>query len=202
MGTTTNYNWPIPEDTDLVKDGAEAIRDLGNAIDTTVDGLGGGGLIHIETRTVSAAAAESFNNVFSADYDFYKVIMSLTNSTSLVLTMRYRTSGTDNSTSNYYTQTLQASNTSVTASRVNNAGNLFTVSNNYGGSGIFLLEIGNPFANNKETNTFASAPRGAFSEVNIRGNNFFANTSFDGFSVIASTGNITGSISVFGYRKA
>jgi len=36
MATTTNYNWQTPDDTDLVKDGAAAIRDLGDDIDTTV----------------------------------------------------------------------------------------------------------------------------------------------------------------------
>ena len=36
MATTTNYNWTTPDDTDLVKDGAAAIRTLGTAIDTTV----------------------------------------------------------------------------------------------------------------------------------------------------------------------
>jgi hypothetical protein len=36
MATTTNYNWATPDDTDLVKDGASAIRTLGSAIDTTV----------------------------------------------------------------------------------------------------------------------------------------------------------------------
>lgn len=36
MATTTNYGWTTPNDTDLVKDGASAIRTLGTAIDTTV----------------------------------------------------------------------------------------------------------------------------------------------------------------------
>ena len=36
MANTTNYNWETPDDTDLVKDGASAIRSLGTAIDTTV----------------------------------------------------------------------------------------------------------------------------------------------------------------------
>jgi hypothetical protein len=41
MATTPNYSWPTPDDTDLVKDGAGAIRDLGDAIDTTVDTVTG-----------------------------------------------------------------------------------------------------------------------------------------------------------------
>jgi len=36
MANTTNYNWETPDDTDLVKDGAAAIRTLGSAVDTTV----------------------------------------------------------------------------------------------------------------------------------------------------------------------
>ena len=39
MPNTTNYSFPTPADTDLVKDGASAIRSLGNAIDTTTKNL-------------------------------------------------------------------------------------------------------------------------------------------------------------------
>lgn len=39
MPTTTNYSWTTPADTDLVKDGASAIRTLGSAIDTTTKNL-------------------------------------------------------------------------------------------------------------------------------------------------------------------
>jgi hypothetical protein len=35
MATTTNYGWATPDDTDLVKDGAAAIRTLGTSIDTS-----------------------------------------------------------------------------------------------------------------------------------------------------------------------
>jgi hypothetical protein len=39
MATTTNYSWTTPDDTDLVKDGAGAIRTLGTSIDTTTKAL-------------------------------------------------------------------------------------------------------------------------------------------------------------------
>ena len=39
MANTTNYNWETPDETDLVKDGAAAIRTLGNSIDTTTKNL-------------------------------------------------------------------------------------------------------------------------------------------------------------------
>jgi hypothetical protein len=42
MATTTNYGWDTPDDTDLVKDGAAAIRTLGQSIDTSMMDLEGG----------------------------------------------------------------------------------------------------------------------------------------------------------------
>jgi len=39
MATTTNYGWDTPDDTDLVKDGAAAIRTLGSSADTTLKNL-------------------------------------------------------------------------------------------------------------------------------------------------------------------
>lgn len=42
MANTTNFNWETPDDTDLVKDGAAAIRTLGNSIDTSFVDLKGG----------------------------------------------------------------------------------------------------------------------------------------------------------------
>ena len=42
MATTTNYGWTTPDDTDLVKDGAAAIRTLGSSADTTVKALSPG----------------------------------------------------------------------------------------------------------------------------------------------------------------
>jgi hypothetical protein len=42
MATTTNYSWTTPDDTDLVKDGAAAIRTLGSSADTTVKDLNPG----------------------------------------------------------------------------------------------------------------------------------------------------------------
>lgn len=42
MPTTSNFGWTTPADTDLVKDGAAAIRTLGNGIDNSLVDLKGG----------------------------------------------------------------------------------------------------------------------------------------------------------------
>jgi len=79
MANTTNYNWETPDDTDLVKDGASAIRALGTAIDTTVFNNAGAAIAKtiVDAKgdiiaataadTVSRLAVGSNNQVLTAD---------------------------------------------------------------------------------------------------------------------------------------
>jgi hypothetical protein len=57
MATTTNYSWTTPDDTDLVKDGAAAIRTLGSSIDTTTKNL------NPQTTTGAIAYRSATSNV-------------------------------------------------------------------------------------------------------------------------------------------
>lgn len=51
MATTTNFGWTTPNNTDLVKDGASAIRTLGNGVDTSFVYLKGGTTGQILSKT-------------------------------------------------------------------------------------------------------------------------------------------------------
>jgi hypothetical protein len=51
MATTTNFGWETPDDTDLVKDGALAMRTLGNAIDASMVDLKGGTTGQVLSKT-------------------------------------------------------------------------------------------------------------------------------------------------------
>jgi len=51
MATTTNFGWTTPNDTDLVKDGAAAIRTLGSSIDTSMAQLKGGTTGQVLSKT-------------------------------------------------------------------------------------------------------------------------------------------------------
>lgn len=55
MGTTTNYGWPTPVSSDYVTDGWDAIKDLGDAIDTTL------ALVRVPTGTVFPFAGDPAN---------------------------------------------------------------------------------------------------------------------------------------------
>ena len=51
MATTTYFGWQTPDNTDLVKDGASAIRTLGSAIDSSMQYLEGGTTGQILSKT-------------------------------------------------------------------------------------------------------------------------------------------------------
>ena len=78
MATTPNHGWTTPNDSDPFKDGALAIRTLGNGVDTTLKtALGGNyaGLRLIKTQTVGTAVSSvQVTSAFSATYDNYKII--------------------------------------------------------------------------------------------------------------------------------
>jgi hypothetical protein len=67
MATTTNYGWTTPNDTDLVKDGAAAIRTLGSSIDTTVFANAGASIaktiVDAKGDIIAATAADTVSRL-------------------------------------------------------------------------------------------------------------------------------------------
>jgi hypothetical protein len=62
MATTTYFGWETPDDTDLVKDGAAAIRTLGSAIDSSMSQLEGGTTGQILSKTSATDMAFTWIN--------------------------------------------------------------------------------------------------------------------------------------------
>jgi len=63
MPTTSNFGWTTPADTDLVKDGAAAIRTLGNGIDTSFIDLKGGTTGQVLSKASNTDLDFSWTNV-------------------------------------------------------------------------------------------------------------------------------------------
>jgi len=206
MATTTNYGWTTPDDTALVKDGASAIRTLGSSIDTSLNNALGtkkAGLVLLNTTSFSAVSAFNFaNDIFSATYDNYKIVLSLKSSTANFLAFRGRTSGTSNSNANYTFQFIDIGGTGVAAARsVNQTSarvasvNSSTIPNGY------AIDLFSPFIN--EATTFSS--RGYNSASNASFNDYvgtFYNAAiFDSIEFLASTGTVTGKAYLYGYNQ-
>ena len=210
MATTTpNYGWTVPTSTDLVKDGATAIETLGDAIDASMNtalGTKKAGMVLLNTTSFSGVASQSFNDVFSATYTNYQVLIEYRPSANAGMDLRFRVSGTDNSTSNYSTALYNyTSSNGGGGQTADNAVSYARVDAGFTGTdGVTSLTIFNPFASQKTsiiTRTEGFNTSNPILTTTFGGNVFDATTSFTGFSLIRSSGTMTGSVSVYGYNK-
>jgi len=203
MAVTPNYGWPVPVATDLVKDGYEAIADLGDAIDATVFGLPASGMSLINTTTLSAVSSQSFNNVFSATYNNYYIQMSLDGSTTNQdVNFRLRVSGADNSSANYSRSNLFQQSTTVTGQSLTGQTSWISVCEvistmrQYGDLIVF-----NPFLTQYTgaiSNSLAVTNGATYQERTTYGSTI--TTSYTGFTLLVGTGTMSGTVSVYGYK--
>jgi len=208
MATTTpNYGWTVPTSTDLVKDGATAIETLGDAIDASMNtalGTKKAGMVLLNTTSFSAVASQSVNDVFSATYKNYLIQFNMSGSTTNTdVALRLRVSGADNSTSNYTRSGLFQSSTSITGQRLTGQTSWDGIAEVATGvQSASQTTIFNPFATEY---TSALQHNGAVVNGNItmslRTYGINLTTSFTGFSIIAGSGTLTGSLSVYGFNN-
>lgn len=265
MATTTNYNWATPDDTDLVKDGAAAIRTLGSAIDTTVfnnagaavakslidaegdlivgdaadavqrlaigsngnvltvdtavDGKikwaapAGSGMVLINKTDFTASAAVNVNDVFSATYDVYRIILDNVESSGAgTLGLRLRVGGADLTTAGVYRYGGLEWGDNVTAVGYDVSGTSATflrflyLDGAAADRAFAIMDINAPFATSitlthNHENRFrpASTPIG-FGGLQHGGVN--NTTSYTGFSLVASANNFTGTVRTYGLQNS
>jgi hypothetical protein len=211
MPNTTNYSFPTPADTDLVKNGADAIRDLGDAVDTAMNtalGTKKAGMVLLNTTSFSAVASQSVNDVFSAIYNNYKIVINLTGSTaSTDLAFRLRVSGSDNTTSgNYRWAGLYVGSDASTVFGQNSGtgSDLFRIGGTGTGLANFDFNVYSPFIS-QQTGFNSSAATLGSSSVNytdFRGGSMTVTTSYTGFTILpTSASNLTGTIRIFGVNQ-
>ena len=207
MATTTNYGWTTPDNTDLVKDGALAIRTLGSAIDTSMNtalGTKKAGMVLLNTTSFSAVASQSINNVFNATYRNYRILIDAEGAgSSTDLQLRLRVGGVDASGANTYRRTvLDVNGSSVTANRNDNSFALLgEVNSNDGAPSWFVIDITQPFLAN-ETNWMSINSRNQLNSfLSIVAGYHDVTTSYDGFTIFTAGGtNMTGQVSTYGYN--
>jgi hypothetical protein len=201
MGTTANNNWPTPVATDLVKDGWEAIKDLGDAIDTTlgVYAPSTSGLTLINTTTFSGVTSVSLpTSTFTSAYANYQIVVNSNLVSNTTLQFRMRLAGTDNTDNSYVSQLTFASGGSTTVTNTTS-----TVGSLTGNAGANLtpviFDVFEPFVAQRTLiiSKFANLNM-SIGLVSIDHN---VATAFDSLSLLTGTGNMTGSVSVYGYKQ-
>jgi hypothetical protein len=178
---------------------------------------GGFGLVLVKPSTVvngtdngkgtvsfTTASSVSLNDVFSATYDNYLIKTNLEGSTDNQTNFRLRVGGADNSASNYYwSNYYNTSSDSAYVGAYSNGTNTFwkfadagpTTANN--GS----LQLFQPFL--AKTTTFTMDDNYSLNpSFNLRRSGATSvTTSYTGFTILTSTGTISGTVSVYGYNN-
>ena len=155
----------------------------------------------------SAAATISANGCFTATYDTYLVQTQVSAaSTAIAVNLRMRAAGTDNASSNYFYNGLVMGSSSETLfSPYRSAGSstgwqfLNTLTDDSfshlylsGPAQTFLTNFHNVATGVNATDMFYGANGGRMSVT----------TAYDGLSLIPSSGNITGTLRIYGLRNS
>jgi hypothetical protein len=209
MATTTNYGWDTPDDTDLVKDGALAMRDLGQDVDTSLFSITNGknvGLVPLVESSFTATAGVTVDNVFSATYQNYKVHLNITAaSANADLNWTFRTSAPADLASNYQSGAfLTYSGGTLNATFGGNKYLGFTLLAS-GQQHAYDLTVSNPVSSFKWVTGFnGGATTAAGGQIGLT-SCFIRNdtaTNAAGFKIVPNTGTITGTIRVYGIRNS
>jgi hypothetical protein len=195
MPITLNGNGPIA--------GATTVNGLTLPTDSLQPGM-----VLVNKTDFSTVSSVSVNNCFTSSYDSYRVVVrvSAASGTDAYLRVRLRANGTDNSTASSYYQTSLYSGGS-SASGNSGTGDTFglgVATSAYAPSGgysydFFSPAIAAPTVINGHSFYTMSAGARYLELADVYHN---VSSAFDGFTFYPSTGNVTGSIRVYGMRNA
>jgi hypothetical protein len=154
--------------------------------------------------TFSGVSSLTLNGVFTTTYDNYKILLNISSFTggNDLINFRWGTSGTINTTSNYYRAVWRIEPNSGTVTNVNGSSpvNTMFLTELKGDSASYEINVFNPFVSQK---TYMTATGVDNSRSGSISNGFFNTTqSFTDFSLFPDSAGraMTGTISVYGYK--
>jgi hypothetical protein len=211
-GSTPIYGFPYPLSTDLVANYPALGQDLAEDIEAVLPTLGGlvqsnpttiansGGTATLTSNTVTFTTVNSvsLNGVFTSTYSNYHIVLTAAGSTNNSLYARMRASGTDATGANYnYRRVENASDGGAQNNQTTAVIGYVTTSS---GQSLLSAEIVAPQAAAPTFMRWSNV-------VNIPANTEIiavkhdVSTAYDGITIYPSTGTITGTVAVYGYRK-
>jgi hypothetical protein len=159
------------------------------------------GMVLVTTSAFSGSTSHSVNNCFSTTYTNYLLVVDMDSTADDALLMRLRVSGSDNSTAGNYKWANQYTDYAGGTGTGNGGGSAtsWSVGNILSTSRTStILDVCNPFTS--EQASFQGVTAGGLGAL-YRGGLMTVTTSYTGFTLIPASGNITGSVSVYGYAK-
>lgn len=165
------------------------------------------GLSLISKTDFSAVSSVSVNNVFTTEYENYRVLLSFSAlSATTTISMRMRVSGADDTNATYNRQVLYGTSSTVGANlnSTQTSWTVGTMNTTYAAYNNFAFDFFSPQLSRYTTaKTTGNHVDNSGNTYDLQQSLYFtAATAFDGLSVLCSSGNMTGSISIYGYAKA
>jgi hypothetical protein len=168
---------------------------------TSIANSGGSASTTLSTTTFTGVTTVSLNGVFTSNYTNYRIITTFTTSVTNDINYRLRVSGVDNAGAGaYFSQRILASSTTLSAvGQTESFGVIGAAETTRAAS--FAVDIFRP--QEASTTNWSSDCVYSTSNVSYRklvGTHNVA-SGFDGMTLIPSSGNLTGTITVYGYAK-
>lgn len=168
--------------------------------------LTAGGLVYLTGTSVSAVTSFSLpNSTFTATYRNYRVVVEGVGANDgNAVTIRLRASGSDNTTSNYFSS-IGGTNLGATFSgAASSGGTSWTLAGSSNTKNYYVFDVMAPqVAVNTAYSGTANAAIGGNMTFATVGGFFSATTAFDSLSIIiASPGTFTGTYRVYGYADS
>lgn len=172
------------------------------------------GMTLVASQAITNSALVAFDNVFTSAYENYLIVLDAkaigASGTTTQIRSRFRTGGVANTSGSYVYVVTQA--TSANTGPTNRAwstgsteAELADILSNSAVNNALSLEVFSPqVTDHTRWNFHASSFGSSSSSVawQISSGAFYATTSFDGIQFSLTSGNITGSIRIYGYRNS
>lgn len=170
------------------------------------------GLWKVGETTFTNQASPIYNNIFTTNYDVYRLVIRVgvaSSGTSAYLRMRVVNSGGTAQTINYTAKSMWSNVGLANAVFADydqaSTGMPLGPIGNTDNPGSMSVDIYNPFLSTSFTlynGNFFGTQNGTANYMGLFGGAHQTVASYTGLNFFANTGNITGTVAVYGYRKA
>jgi hypothetical protein len=161
------------------------------------------GLVCLKVQAFTAVSAVNVEDVFSALYDNYRIMWTFTPSATSSVDGRLRVAGADNTTANYNRQDGGADGSTMSGGKSTSATS-FSLLNEFNAGGKVICSIDMFSPNLAEPTMYTGLATRSTNTIIVKmtAGLFNAATVFTGFSLLVASGTITGTVTVYGYRKS
>jgi len=169
---------------------------------TSIANSGGSASASGGAVTFSGVTSVSLNGVFTSTYVNYRVFIDAIGSgSSVTSSLRFRASGTDNTTANYQTLANYVARSSASIYRVLDSSYWDIIGMTTGNTNRAVIDVMGPQLATQTHGAVTAIGYTNQEQSNFGGYLFGATTQFDGLTFYVASGTITGTIRIYGYRN-